>query len=248
MLRQAQRLAAVRPLPRRAADGWGLPLDAARELINARTGLVMITEPHNPSGVSAPREQVLELADLAAAAGAKLLVNEIYRGYTDAPSYHLAAENIVVVSSLSKLLGAYGARLGWISTAPQQARRLRQAHFNMGMPTQPGALAGLAFLQRADELRAAALRLARAGVEVVDAWVSATPGVGWRRPGGAGFGCLELPSGTDDLQLAERLHDRHGVLVIPGCWFQAPGTLRISWLQADDRLAAGLDLIARALA
>jgi aspartate/methionine/tyrosine aminotransferase len=53
-----------------------------------------------------------------------------------------------------------------------------------------------------------------------------------------------LPEGTDDLALAERLHVEHGVLVVPGCLFEAPGTLRVSWLQAGDRLEEGLARLA----
>ncbi|MBW2278459.1 MAG: hypothetical protein JRF63_13280, partial [Deltaproteobacteria bacterium] len=46
--------------------------------------------------------------------------------------------------------------------------------------------------------------------------------------------------GTNDVTLAEQLHDERDVLVVPGTWFGAPGTLRVSWLQAGDRLADGL--------
>ena len=56
-----------------------------------------------------------------------------------------------------------------------------------------------------------------------------------------------LPDGFDDVALAERLHDDHGVLVVPGAWFGAPGTLRVSWLQVGDRLAEGLDRLQRLL-
>ena len=35
------------------------------------------------------------------------------------------------------------------------------------------------------------------------------------------------------------------VLVVPGTWFGAPGTLRVSWLQVGDRLAEGLGRLRR---
>ncbi|MFO8071133.1 MAG: pyridoxal phosphate-dependent aminotransferase [Polyangia bacterium] len=243
MLRQAERLGAVERLERLAERGWRFSLDEAERLIGGDTSLVMITEPHNPSGILSPREDVLALARIAAKRGARLLVNEIYLGFTGEPSYHGAAENIAVVSSLSKLMGAYWARVGWLAAEPSLVEELRRAHWNMGMPTRPGARAGLGFLERGDELRERARRSTRAGVDAVDEWVRVRPELRWSTPCGVGFGCVELPAGVDDMELAERLHREKGTLTVPGSWFEAPGTLRIAWLQAGDRLAQGLNAL-----
>lgn len=248
MLRQAGRLGDVERFERIASLGWRLPVDEVLSRITERTALLMITEPSNPSGTLLPREQVLALADAAQRSGALLLVNEVYLGYTHAPSYHGAAPNILVVSSLSKLLGAYWARLGWVSGPAPVIDRLRLAHKNMSMPTAPGAAVGLGVLERADELRETARAISSSGMETVDSWVSSTPGLSWTRPRGPGFGCVHLPEGVDDdVRLAERLHEEHEVLVVPGTHFEVPGSLRISWLQTGEDLGKGLERIARAL-
>lgn len=243
---QAARIGPIRRLRRRAADGWALPGDAADQ-VREETGLVVITEPHNPSGRFSPRAAVEELAKAAADAGAYLLINEVYLGYSDRPSYHGLGPNVVVVSSLSKLVGAYWARLGWLSGSPAVIERLRWAHMNMGMPASPAAATGLAVLTRADALRDRARALARGPLPAVDAWVRGTPGVTWSAPEGPGFGCLELPPGADDMALAETLLREEGVLVIPGTLFEAPGTLRLSWLQAGGTLADGLAALRRTI-
>ncbi len=247
MLRQAERLGAVARLERPAERGWRFSLEEAERLIDGDTSLLMITEPHNPSGTLSPRDQVLALARIAAKRGARLLINEIYLGFTDEPSYRGAADNIAVVSSLSKLMGAYWARAGWLAAERSLAEELRRAHWNMGMPTRPGARAGLGFLERGDDLRERARQSARAGLEAVDEWVRGRPEIGWTRPRGVGFGCVELPAGIDDMELAERLHREKGTLSVPGSWFEAPGTLRLGWLQAGDRLAEGLDALGELL-
>jgi aspartate/methionine/tyrosine aminotransferase len=161
MLRQAQRVATVRRLVRRQDQGYRLSLDTAGRVISGATSLVMITEPHNPSGRLSPRDDILELAAIAESNGARLLINEVYRGFTDQPSYHGAAENIIVVSSLSKLLGAYWARVGWLAAPAPEASRLRMAQLNMSMGSSLGAGCGLGILetakQRRQEARGAAL-------------------------------------------------------------------------------------------
>jgi aspartate/methionine/tyrosine aminotransferase len=248
MLRQAGRLGSVRRFERDPASGWRIDLDRIASLVTDRTSMIMITEPSNPSGTFLPREDVLALARLAGRAGALLLVNEVYLGYTHVPSLHGQASNIVVVSSLSKLMGAYWARLGWVSAPVDVVERLREAHRNMSMPTAPGAATGLGVLARADELRAGAIERASAGAGTVDRWVASTPGLSWTRPGGAGFGCVMLPGQhRDDVAFAERLLEEQDVLVVPGTHFEVPGSLRISWLQAGGRLQEGLDAIGRML-
>ena len=248
MVRQAYRLNDVVRLQRRFADGWRLPLDQARKLINHDTRIVMLCEPCNPPGIYSAHEDILELAHMAERKGAYLLINEVYRGFSDQPSLHDAAENIVIVSSLSKLLGAYQYRLGWLSARPSVAARLREAHHNMGIPTAPAAAFGLKVMEKVEGIQRSAVAAAAAGLPVVDRWVQSTPGLDWIPSEGPGFGSVELPAGVDDLAFAERLHDEHGVFLVAGSLFELPGTLRIAWQQSGERLPEGLDIVARVLA
>ncbi|MDY0001914.1 MAG: pyridoxal phosphate-dependent aminotransferase [Polyangia bacterium] len=247
MLRQAERLGPVRRLQRRPEAGWALDPGEAERAMGSDTGVVLVTEPHNPSGVFTPRERVAELSRVAESRGAILLVNEVYRGFSERPSLHGLAPNLLVVSSLSKLFGAYSARLGWISGPAALVDRCRRAHLTFGPQSGAGAAAGLSILERAEELRAEARRRSSA-VSLVDDWVASTPGVSWVRPQGPGYGCLALPPGTEDIPFAERLHERHGVLTVPGSLWEQPGSLRISWLQSSEEdLGTGLGRLAAAL-
>ena len=247
MLRQAHRLGVVHTFSRRFDEGWRLPLERILPLVTDRTSVVMITEPGNPSGTAADRDDVLQLAEIAGKAGAVLLINEVYRGFSQGRSYHGAADNVVVVSSLSKFFGTYWARLGWLSGSPEVVERLRVAHLNFGIGTSPAAMVGLRVMEKADWFVEQALELAASGVDQVGAWVAATPGISWHRPHGPGFAAVRLPSGLDDVVFAERLHDQRKVLVVPGSFFFAPGTIRVSWLSAGERLQEGLEVISREL-
>ncbi len=248
MLRQAKRVSHVNRLFRRFDQGWRIPLEQTRRLVGADTAMVIITEPHNPSGVCSPRDDVIELADAAAAQGAMLVINEVYRRFTEQPSYHGAADNVLIVGSLSKLFGTYAMRLGWVSAPKGVAERLRCAHMNMTSPATPCAAIGLSVMARAGELEAAAKEAALAGHPVVRDWVERTEGLSWHEPHGTGFGCVRLPCGVDDLALVEKLHHDDGVLLVPGSKFEAPGSLRIAWLQSGGELEEGLRRVADRLA
>lgn len=241
MVRQAQRLGPVTRFQRVPEDGWALPMATLRAQLQHGAGMVLITEPCNPAGVFAPEEQVLELAELAEKAGAVLLVNEVYRGFSTRPTWFGRHPNIAVVSSLSKLCGLYWARTGWIVAQPALAEGLRKGLLNFGMQTNTGYAWGLALLKDIDGCVRRAREGTAEGVLTVDRWVKSHPDIYWHRPEGTGFGALVLPRGTNDLLLAERLHDELGVLAVPGTLFEAPGTLRVSWLGlTPDMLHEGL--------
>jgi aspartate/methionine/tyrosine aminotransferase len=240
MLRQAAALSEVRRMERRFENRWKLPLEDARRLIDDNTSVVMITEPHNPSSVLSPRNDVEELARVAAEHGAILLINEVYGQFCEAASYHGLAKNVVIVSSLSKLTGAYWARVGWLSSDRELSARFRTAHRNMGMPASPSAQAGLAVMKDIDGFRSRAIEMSSSGLKEVREMVANTSALSWHEPDAAGFACIQLPARIDDLEFANRLHEDRGVLVVPGGCFEAPGTVRLSWIQAGDRLSQGL--------
>ena len=248
MRKQAERLNSVRRFTRCREEGWKIPLDEIAGMMTDTTSVVMITEPSNPSGTFCDRSEILALAEMAARNGAILLINEVYRCFGERPSFHGEAENIVVVSSFSKLFGTYGLRLGWLSGAAGLMQRARRAHMNMGMGTQTAAAYGISVLGQAETLGAQARDVSAAGVGTVEKWVESTPEIDWTKPMGPGFACVTLPDARrDDIGFAEGLLNDFGVLVIPGTYFEVPGTMRLSWLQSGNRLDEGLGLIAKAL-
>jgi aspartate/methionine/tyrosine aminotransferase len=248
MVAQAERLGQVQRLQRRFEDRWRLPLEQARHALKGNVSVVMLCEPGNPTGTFSDRQDVIDLVRMAERKGAYVLINEVYRGFSNRLSYHGIGQNVLVVSSLSKLLGAYSYRLGWLSGSSEEIVRLRMGHFNLGVGTSPAAVAGGRIVaSRADGIRAEALAQSRHGAQVVDQWVRKQEGLTWHIPEGPGFGCIRLPDGMDDMAFAERLHDEHGVLLVPGSLFELPGTVRVSWLQAGGRLEEGLEVLGRML-
>lgn len=82
---------------------------------------VAVTSPGNPTSIAVPRRDLLRLADLLAARGAGLVVDESFIDFHD-PAQSVepdAAErpNLVVVKSMSKVYGIGGLRLGYLLTA-----------------------------------------------------------------------------------------------------------------------------------
>ena len=144
--------ATIRRFHRTFEHGYQLDLGELQSLITERTRLIVLTSPHNPSGVAVEQETLKQLGDLAARVGAYVLVDEVYRDilFAAAPpvALHLGPQ-FMTTSSLTKSYGLSGLRCGWILCASELAERMRRLNDLFGavgsMPSD--ALAVAAFHQ-----------------------------------------------------------------------------------------------------
>ena len=113
--------ATVRTFSRPAERGFAIDPAEVAAKITPRTRAIVVTSLHNPSGVRVPDTTLKELAAIAEARGAYLLVDEVYAAFDDLPeegvfrksARHLAP-NVVAVSSLTKCYGLGMHRIGWV--------------------------------------------------------------------------------------------------------------------------------------
>src|SRR5262249_8841376 len=100
-----------------------------KNLISSHTRLIVITSPHNPSGVVVEQAAFNEIAELSASIGASVLVDEVYRDilFEDAPpsACHLGPQ-FIATNSLTKSYALSGLRCGWILCEPGLAEKMRR--------------------------------------------------------------------------------------------------------------------------
>src|SRR5262249_35193069 len=101
---------------------WTLDLAELASLVNHRTRAIVICNPNNPTGARLDAETLEAICTAAAAVGAWVVGDEIYRGAErdadDTPSVWGRYERAVVTSGLSKAYGLPGLRIGWIAGPP----------------------------------------------------------------------------------------------------------------------------------
>src|SRR5207237_3704666 len=82
------------------------------------TKLVVVTNPHNPTGHVLSGEMRKAIVRRAAEVGAWLLADEVYQGAErEGPataSFWGSYERVIVVNGLSKAYGLPGLRIGWV--------------------------------------------------------------------------------------------------------------------------------------
>lgn len=129
----------------------GHDLDAMRELINAKTRLVFIANPNNPTGTWLPSAD-LQSFIASVPEHVVVVIDEAYWDYVSEAHYPDATRwlekfpNLVVTRTFSKAFGLAGLRIGYGVSSAEIAdllNRVRQP-FNTNIPAQVAALAALA--------------------------------------------------------------------------------------------------------
>ncbi len=243
------------------ASDWGVDRAALREAVDARTRIIHVVNPNNPTGriLSAGDREAIIAA--AASSGAWIVADEVYAGTerdTDeaTPSFWGDYDRVIAINSMSKAYGLPGLRLGWL-VAPVDLindlwRRHEYASITATMLSMHLAEHALSKAHR-PQLTARARRLIRRGFATLEEKLAEHEGVFSVVPplaSAMSFVRFELPIDSD--ALVQRLLVEEDVLVIPGSQFGFEQHFRFSSALPDDHLREGLDrlnsLVGRVLA
>jgi aspartate/methionine/tyrosine aminotransferase len=213
-------------------NGYRLDLDRIAASLSAKTKLVSIASPQNPSGVQASRSEIEKLLILVKkqAPDAILFIDETYREATygdDAVLDSLAGlgGRIVTGASVSKALGAPGLRTGWLTVADADLRsRLTVAKMNTVISGSVlDETLATALLRNREAVLAPRRRLLAGALEKLTAWCQGeATRVEWVRPNAGALCCLRLRSDIFDDAAVLRfwsLLPHHDLQLASGAWF-----------------------------
>jgi aspartate/methionine/tyrosine aminotransferase len=247
--------AAVHPIMLRESLGWQPDLADIDAVITPGTKLVVVTNPNNPTGAVLSAEAMDRIAARAAAAGAWLLADEVYRGAERqggaiTPSFWGRTDKVIVVNGLSKAYGLPGLRIGWCVAPAAHVADLwaRKDYTTIGPTIMSDALARLAL--RSD-VRPKILERTRDIIHdnwrSVERWLAAQDGeFTWRAPDAGAIVWAKYRSSVPSAQLAETLRVKHDVLIVPGDQFGMEGYIRLGFGSPVHEVMEALELVGRA--
>lgn len=232
----------------RRGDRFEIDPDEIERGIRSNTRLIVLTTLHNPSGMLVGDDTLRAVARVAERHGIAVVVDEVYGDYADAAArpYSAAqlAPNLVSVSSLTKIFGLSTLRCGWIVADPAVLAPVRSLNdqFEFGVSKLSHAVAALVLESRETYDRYWRGIMAAARAVMQDYFAR------WREEGLVtgelpDFGCIAFPklTGIADTQaFSSWLADRHGVIVVPGELFRAPGHVRIGFALSEEELRLAL--------
>src|ERR1043165_10058365 len=121
----------IKRFPRRVENNYAIDIDDVAANATNKTRLIVLPNPQNPSSTLTDEETLRSIGEIAASAGARVLVDEVYLEaiFENAPrsSFHLGPQ-FIGTSSLTKGYGLSGLRCGWILAEPDIAERMRLLH------------------------------------------------------------------------------------------------------------------------
>jgi aspartate/methionine/tyrosine aminotransferase len=196
-------------LPRPRARGFTLDLEALARLGPQRPSVLVLTQPHNPSGAVLGEQEVASVAAWAQRAGCAVLSDEVYLEFLDEPERATLLHRVpgcAVVHSFTKVMGLGALR---VSAAVGPLRWIARAaavtdYGPVMLPSASQALGARAWTQR-HALWKRARETAASGAAHVLAWAASLPESVELAPPGAGivcFPCLTPPAHEAALGLA----------------------------------------------
>ncbi|MDC8760388.1 pyridoxal phosphate-dependent aminotransferase [Janthinobacterium fluminis] len=238
-------------------QGYFVPWDKVSAAVGARTRLIIINSPHNPTGSILRRADIDALADIVRGSNVLILSDEVYEHmvYDGAPHESLCrhaelAARSFVVSSFGKTYHVTGWKVGYVAAPAALSAEFRKVHqynvFTVNTPMQHGLANYMAdpapyldlpaFYQRKRDLFRDGLRGSRFELLPAD---------------GTYFQCVryEAISTATETAFAEWLTSDIKVAAIPVSAFyqqgKESGIVRFCFAKQDETLQLALERLAR---
>lgn len=222
--------ARVHLAPLRAANAWRFDPGDVADDVWARTAIVWLNSPHNPTGAVLPLETIERVLALARRHGFWVAADEAYAdihfGARPPSALQCGTENLIVFQTLSKRSAMTGYRSGFMAGDADLMDALRRFRPAVGVATpdfvQAAAIAAWNDDAHAEEQRG---RYAVKRRILADAFARC----GWTiEASEASFYLWARAPGGDDVAFVERLM-RIGIVALPGSFLGAAGAGHVRW-------------------
>jgi len=208
-------------------EGYGYDLEKMNQLIDAKTKIIFIANPNNPTGTILPGGRLLEFVENIPE-GKIIVLDNAYQEYAPDPKEHLDGvelalrkKNVIVLRTFSKIYALAGLRIGYGIAHAETISLLNRtkAPFNVTRLSQKAAIASL----ENDDFKKRSYELNMKNKEIL---YNQLASMGMKPvPTSANF-ILFFP-GADIVEVGEKLL-REGVIVRPMRAFGVPDGIRVT--------------------
>jgi aspartate/methionine/tyrosine aminotransferase len=222
--------------------------------VTPKTKVIIVNNPHNPSGSVTPVNRLEEIVEYAYSKGVVVISDEVYENivYDEASFTSLSVlanyDNVIIVNSLSKTFAMTGLRIGFVIS---RNKRLVEVMTRMqeGLiacaptPIQVGAIKALSMFH---ELVPPMIREYRRRRDVLVSELSQIKGVSFVVPKGTFYMLVNVSKYTSDSRtFAKKLLHQNRVAVAPGIAFGpgGEGYIRISFATSTNNIVEGVKRI-----
>ncbi|MCP3974990.1 MAG: aminotransferase class I/II-fold pyridoxal phosphate-dependent enzyme [bacterium] len=241
------------PVPLRPENRFHLEIDALEKALTPQSRVLILNNPHNPTGAVLSRDRVREVAEFCRRHDLWLISDEayeqhVYEGEFVSPfDMEEFSDRIAVICSVSKSHAMTGWRCGWAVGSPELLDHLVAVSEAMMFGAQPFLQDATAYalthhFDDLDHMIADYARRARLATELI----AKSDAVTCHMPQGGIFVMVDVRStGLSGDEFASRLLEDKLVATMPGESFgrSGAGHVRISLTAADESITTGCNRV-----
>jgi len=220
--------------------------------ITARSKVLFVNSPSNPTGVVYTKAELQAIANICVKHHIYIISDEIYEKliydsseYTSTASLGKDVYDLTfTVNGVSKAYSMTGWRIGY-AAGPQEIMDVVknfQDH-STSNPTSISQAAALAALELPEDSIVAMREVFKKRRELMMSLVSEIPEIRYIRPDGAFYLFCDISKLGDSDVIAKKILDEVNVALIPGSGFGAPDFVRLSFATSDERIKEGIKRI-----
>jgi len=223
--------------------------------IKKKTKALIINSPSNPTGCVYTKDELKQIADIAADYGIYVISDEIYEKLVYDKAEHVSIASLnekmysltFTVNGLSKAYSMTGWRIGYLAGPKEAVSKISnlQDH-STSCPNSIAQAAAVTALTSSDEcIDKMKKEFIKRRNYIVDR-INAIEELSVIKPEGAFYVfCNISKTGLDSLEFAQRLLDEAQVAVIPGIGFGEGKYIRLSFATSTEQIEKGLDRISK---
>ena len=196
---------------------------ALRKIANKKTKSILVNHPHNPTGLCVTNSQLMEITEIADRSKSYVISDEVTLPLlSDTSKIFTPAANLydkaISISSLSKLFGAPGLRIGWIiaeKSIINQCQNFKD-HITISNSTV-SLLIGKKLLENWNKILEKNIRISKNNIEYMDRWIkNNSDWIAWCKPkaGFCAFPKLLIP--VHSRTFCKKLIEKKSIFLVPG--------------------------------
>ena len=233
-------------------SGFKITPTQLEDAITAKSKILVLTSPSNPTGAVYSKEELEALAEVLKGTDVLVISDEMYEKLVFNDSKFVATASIsedmfqrtITVNGLSKSAAMTGWRFGYVASAHTELiavmnKLQSQSTSNINSITQDAAIVGLDGTIDA-EIEKMRLAFEKRCSQAVDLF-NAVDKLSVVKPNGAFYLFVNIKEvSNDSMQFCKELLEDQGVAVVPGVGFGAEGYFRFSYATDIETIKEGV--------
>ena len=226
---------------------YNLMIEDVEKVINDKTKLIILNFPNNPTGASIDKHTLIALITLCKKHGIRIINDEEYLTDYQESIVTLCPQSCAV-SSLSKVYGFPGLRVGWFIGDKITVKNLvnYRRYTTVSNSYLCEKLACQVLNNKNKHIEHYNL-LSQKGLLELKEWIQKHPSLKLIEPQGTPFAYISFPKSINTEKFTKDLLDQQQVLVMPAEVFEDSNAIRISFGRPLEILRAGFKKIDKVL-